>query len=43
MNQKNIPKITQVERMAICHLPFTKGQPLPTEVVVVVVVEEEIN
>jgi len=38
MNQKNIPEITQVERMAICHLPFTKGQPLPTEVG-----EEEIN
>jgi len=42
MNQKNIPEITQVERMAICHLPFTKGQPLPTEVEVEVV-EEEIN
>ncbi len=32
MIRKNIPEITQVERMAICHLPFTKGQPLPTEV-----------
>ena len=40
MNQKNIPEITQVERMVICHLPFTKGQPLPTEKEVV---EEEIN
>ena len=39
MNQKNIPEITQVERMAICHLPFTKGQPLFTEVVE----EEKIN
>jgi len=38
MNQKNIPEITRVERMAICHLPFTKGQPVPT-----VVIEEEIN
>jgi len=38
MNQKNIPEITQVERMAICHLPFTKGQAVST-----VVVEEEIN
>lgn len=39
MSQKNISGITQVERMAICHLPFTKGQPPPTEGVV----EEEIN
>ena len=41
MSQKNIPEITQVERMAICHLPFTKGQPLFTEKEVVVVEEEE--
>jgi len=41
MSQKNIPKITQVERMVICHLPFTKGQPLFTEKEIVV--EEEIN
>jgi len=41
MNQKNIPEITQFERMVICHLPFTKGQPLFTEKEIVV--EEEIN
>jgi len=41
MSQKNIPGITKVEGMAIFPLPFTKGPPLPTEVVVVE--EEEIN